>query len=233
MKRVRTPLVLFAAILASCSSTEVAKQVDTPMNDGPSAGAADEGPDRGELEHKLTVARARLELAELDRSAAEQQAATRIAKAESELEQSQAALALFREAHMPQRIAREELDLQTTKDRAQEAADELAQIEIMYKEQDLDDLTAEFVVSRGRRQAERAQTRIEIAEAAFKALTEQELPQELAKLELAVSQAEAGVAEARVRRELDTLTKGIAVTEARHTVEELAAELADLAGDGQ
>jgi hypothetical protein len=231
MQRPWTPLPLLAILLVGCAVTDT--QSAAPRTADEPAEAADPARERADLERKLAIARARLELAELEASAFEHRTAARLQQSQAEVELAQDALTLFRDGRLPQRLATERLDLQTTRDRAQEALDELAQIEIMYKEQDLDDLTAEFVVSRGRRQAERAQARIEIAEAALKVLEERELPQEVERLELAVAKAhaelEAGELDARVGRK----GKAIAVQEARHAVEEVAAKLTALEEDGQ
>ncbi len=76
---------------------------------------------------------------------------------------------------------------------------ELAQIEIMYKDQNLDGLTAEFVVSRGRRNAERAAQRIEIQEFGFARFKNHELPQEEQGLSLPVEKAASAVCTATTR----------------------------------
>ncbi len=181
-----------------------------------------------ELEQKLEVARARLSLAQLETAAFEAKHEIRLRHAGAEIDMAQAKLAQFREADAPSRLASEQLSLRTAKDRAQEAVDELAQIEIMYDEQDLDDLTAEFVVSRGRRNAERAAARIEIQEAKLKTLEERELPQEQAGLELALDKKVTGLAEIEREDEIGRGNKAIAVTEAENTITKLEAELAEL-----
>ena len=74
--------------------------------------------------------------------------------AQADVTMAEAKLATFREVDKPNRVAAQTLGLQTARDRAQEAADELAQVEIMYAEQDLNDMTREFVIQRERRAAD-------------------------------------------------------------------------------
>ena len=137
-------------------------------------------------------------------------------------------LTRHRDVDAPRRLAGEMLDLRAAKDRAQEAVDELKQIEIMYDEQDLDDMTAEFVVSRGRRNAERAEARIALQEAAFKALEERELPAQEASLGLDLQKAEAALAAAVRKGEITRRNLQLAIDEATARLEGLEADVEEL-----
>lgn len=191
-----------------------------------SAAASDEARELRNLERKLEVARTRQQKVELEQAAFEQELEGQIRHANAEVEMARARLALFRESSAPNRLASARLELQAAKDRAQEAADELAQIEIMYKDQDLDDLTAEFVVSRGRRSAARAAARIEIQEGELTALETRELPQEDKRLELELDKAIEKLGDAQREGEIGRLGQQIAATEARNEIARLEEELA-------
>ncbi len=180
------------------------------------------------LERKLEVGRARVKKVALEQSYSEEQLGTRIRHARIEVEVAEAGLARFREVDAPQELASQKLDLRSAKDRAQEAADELKQIELMYKEQDLDDLTAEFVVSRGRRSAERAAARIAIQEGKLNALETRTHPQKQRQLELAIDKAKAGLKSTEQDGELGRQGKAIALQEAENEVARLEYELAAL-----
>lgn len=221
-------LILF---LAGCASTSAKTSPAEPMGGGDSPREMptdDSGRKLDELQRKLQVAEARLEVArmELDSYTVEQEA--RVRHAEAELALAKAHLDRFREAEVPHRLASEELDLRSAKDRAQEAADELAQIEIMYKDQDLDDLTAEFVVSRGRRNAERAAARIKIMEDALAALQSRELPEEDDRLQLAVDKAMVALEKTEREGDIGRRNKEIAVKEAENSLAKIEGELAEL-----
>lgn len=223
---------VLVAFLASCAATPSAEAaVDGGAQ--PEQKKEDDLEDElRELAHELEIKKARLEIARLEEEAFAAAHETKLRHAKADVELAEARLAAFRDAESPRRLASERLDLQHARDRAQEAADELAQIQIMYEGQDLDDLTAEFVVSRGRRSAARAAARIELQERALNALEERELPQELRKLELALDRATTGLSELEREGEIAWRGKVIAVQEAEHAVQKVARELEAKQEDG-
>jgi hypothetical protein len=226
MKRAFLFPSLLVVLLSGCAST--------PENEAPSATArgkkspGKEARELDALERELGLARARLVKVELEQSFSEEQLETKIRHAKTEVGLAEAGLARFREVDGPNQLASEKLNLRTAKDRAQEAADELKQIEIMYKEQDLDDLTAEFVVSRGRRSAERAAARIAIQEGTLRALEERELPQKEQELGLALDKAISGLQNIEREGEIGRHGKAIALQEAENEIARLENELVAL-----
>ena len=176
------------------------------------------------IERKLRVAQSRLELARLKADSGAREMEDKLRKAAAEVEGAEAKLELFALTRA-NRLASSELGLRSTRDRAQEAEDELAQIEIMYKDQDLDDLTAEFVVSRGRRNAERARARIAIQEAEHQALENHELPQEQRTLSLALMNAKAALAQLSHENKIGEQSQAIALMEAEHAIAGLREEI--------
>jgi len=224
MKRtLPTFAALFLLPLLGCSSVSPR---DGKAADAKDSDVSDAGKQRKieGLERELAVARERLELSRLEQAVFSKQHEPKVRQASMEIEIAQARLARFREADKHNKLASAQLDLRTAKDRAQEAVDELAQIEIMYKEQDLDDLTAEFVVGRGRRAAERAAKRIEIQEGMLAAL-EQELAQEEKGYELAVDKATSALSKLEAEAETGMKGKAISVQEAGNEVARLEGEL--------
>lgn len=167
-----------------------------------------------ELETKLEIAAGKLEKANLDLQSAEISAEVGIARAEAELKLARERLKQFDELDMPARLAQNQLNLTRSRDRAQEAADELAQIEIMYEEQDLEDRTAEFVVSRGRRNAERQQEQIKISEKQARSLEQFTIPMERKRIELDVKSKTDALDKARRSRTSDLLSKRLSLMSA-------------------
>lgn len=230
-------LSLSTLLLAACVTSgpdETSTQREAAAL-GEAAAPASEADDAEDLarqidakERQLEIARAKLDIAKLELASQLEEQAVGLRHAEVALEMAKEKLARHQEADAPRRLASEQLDLQGAKDRAQEAADELKQIEIMYDEQDLDDLTAEFVVSRGRRNAERAEARIAIQEAAYRTLVERELPAEEASLALEVDKAKAALAAKQRAGEIAQRNREVALQEAENRVVELQAELAAL-----
>jgi len=185
------------------------------------------------LERKLGVARARLEKTRLEHELAEREHEVRVRQASASFEIAEAGLSRFREADAPNELARLRLDLRSARDRAQEAAEELAQIEIMYAEQDLDDLTAEFVVSRGRRAAERAAARIEIDESRLQSVEQREHPVKLRELTMAVEKAAHEREKLDMEGEIASRGRAIALQEAEAEIVRLEQELADLRNEAK
>ena len=190
-----------------------------------SAGADEVSQEIIKLEQRHDLAQARLEIARLEQQSYEDELETKLRHARTELELATSRLARFQDVQAPQRLAEGRLDLQGVRDRAQEAADELAQIEIMYEEQDLNDKTAEFVVSRGKRRAQRAKERIELQETALRSLEERELPDEEKRMTLEVDRAKAGLAAAERDGEIGRRRKMISVREAENEVKNVEHDL--------
>jgi len=221
-------LPLFCVLFVGCASAPAGDDI-VPVNEAPTEVEEVEEVDPQELEkleRKLGLAHARLQMKEMEVAAFDQKHASDMSFADAAIDMAETRLVTFREADAPSRRASEELDLTRARDRAQEAMDELAQIQIMYEGQDLDDLTAEFVVSRGRRQAERAQAAIAIQEAAFKALTERKLPLEESELELALERARADRRKTELDGEIGRRRQAIAIREAQHGIMDLEQDIA-------
>ena len=200
--RVALRALLAAAALSGCNTVRSEKEdvVATPAAMDPPKGAPAEKEDpaakRRSLERKLAIARAKLDHARMEVEA--QQAASEAAldQARREEEIAQAKAAQFEKFDAPNRIARAELTLLRAKDRADEAAEELQQIEIMYSDQDLADKTAEFVSNRGKRNAERSRAQIAIEERGLESLRGQEIPREGRQLQLDPDRPVSAVAKA-------------------------------------
>jgi hypothetical protein len=218
-------LAIATLALAACAAPSVREGPPAGAG-GAQAAAESDAREIAGLERKLEIARARLAVAQLEAAAYDQAQAAQTRHVAAEVKLAEASLARFVEADLPNRLAGAKLDLQGAKDRAQEAADELAQIKIMYAEQDLDDLTAEFVVSRGERSAARAVERLAIQEKALVALEQRELPQERQRLELALDKAGAGASEREREAEIGRHKQRIAVREAENEIVRLEGELA-------
>ena len=233
MRHVRTFLPITIVFLSACAAPIVDdSESAVALVEAAPAQEEDDGEERAReiasLERKLEVARARLQVARLEASSYDHQQEASMRHGKAEVKLAEAGLARFAEADKPNRLASAKLNLQTAKDRAKEAAEELAQIEIMYKDQDLDDLTAEFVVSRGRRNAARAAARIAIQEGEVSALEERELPQEERRLALALDKASAGLGGSERDAEIGRRKQAISVQEAENEIVRLEADLAAL-----
>ena len=182
----------------------------------PTAVAGDDAK-RQAADRKIELAERRAHAAELALVDAEQERESNVALAERDLELARAERKRFEKFERPRRIMESELALQRAEDSAKEAADELAQIEIMYKDQDLDDLTAEFVIARGKRNAARRRHELKLKERALEELMTQ-LDIESARKALEVDRKDAAMQKAVRSGRADILNKELALAEAQAKV---------------
>ncbi|MFG0318917.1 MAG: hypothetical protein ACF8XB_16715 [Planctomycetota bacterium JB042] len=194
----------------------------------PAARAGDEAPPPNvrHLRHDLAVAEQKLAQAKVDAEVSRLSALAGVEHAATELELAKARLEDFVELDAVHRRTKAELELRQVKDRATEAADELKQIELMYREQDLNDLTAEFVVARGRRNAERASARIDLQASEFDALVNHTLPLERKKLALDLDRKRFALEKAKLEAQSGELGREIALMKAREEVVRLREKIA-------
>jgi len=236
-------VMMLVAGLSGCSTTkpDVAESPgavkDAVMQEtkAPEAAKKEEKEDKEDLaanmrglKRKLTIAKAKYEHAMLEMRAQERASMESIAYAGKDLELAEAKLKQFKEFDALNKMASAKLSLQRAKDSAAEAAEELKQIEIMYEEQDLEDMTAEFVISRGKRNAERQKQSLLIQERAYQALTDFEIPREVDALELEVEKKKNALEKAKVSADSNTLQKRIAIMSAEAGIEDLEDQLIKL-----
>ncbi len=183
---------------------------------------------RTELNQRLAIAQLKLEKAKMDVADQETDASDRLRQATEELELARARLTQFETLDSPARLAEARLSLRSVKDRKQEADEELAQIEIMYEAQDLDDKTSEYVVARGRRNAERMAESVAIQEKETESLEQHTLPQELRKLKLEVDRKNTALEKTQRDAKGEKLSRQIALESAHAEVSKIQQELKDL-----
>jgi len=183
---------------------------------------------RGELIHKLEIAEASLDQMEMEHESRERDVKETAENAEKELELAAEKLARFKEFDAPNRIARAELTLKNMRDAAEEAKEELKQLELMYEEQDLEDKTREFVINRGKRNLERRKQSLAIEERGLVSLKEHEIPSELASIELDTAKKEYALGKARLGIKIEGLKMKVEMMKIRGEIEKVKEELAGL-----
>ncbi|MBU0755579.1 MAG: hypothetical protein KJ645_10605 [Planctomycetes bacterium] len=216
-----TVLVLF--FMAGCAAVKT-----EPAEKPSKATENSDARKKTEMERKLVLAEKKLEVAK--ESLALQEISSMNAKtfAEYDLKMAETNLEQFEKIDGPNKIAKAELSLQRSIDAAQEAEEELKQLEIMYKDQDLEDMTAEFVINRGKRRSERTQAQLAIEREELRSLTEYEVPRELKMKAQEVEKKKTALAEAERSAANTLLQKNIAVMEAEAAIVAIKDELAEL-----
>lgn len=213
---------------------------EVEQEDGPSSDArgADEGEEREKgdedkerrkLDQDLDTARQRLELARLETQQARIEAQQEVASAELALAKAEADLAHFVSEEKPRRLRAGELSLQDSQDSVRETEEELAQLQMMYGEEELADATAEIVLSRTKRRLERARVRLQLEERELAALREHELPWEQKDKEAALAEARVKLESARLSAQASEMQRRLEEQEAQQEIEELEEKIRESA----
>jgi HlyD family secretion protein len=181
---------------------------------------------RAALEREFPIAREKLENArrELTDQAVDSQATA--AKLQKELQLAKTKLETFEKREAPAKTAKAQFDLQGAKDNNDNEREELEQLELMYKEQDLADKTREIVIRRAKRALERAQQRLALQQEEFGILTERTLPQERDKLTLDVEEKQREIARAERAAQKAAGDKKVAVMAAEAEIKRIETETA-------
>ena len=222
-------LPLCLASLIGCSTLETQGSEPAPPAQKKKD---DDGSEKRSLEHKLEVATLRMKQAKMEADTATEKTRVALDLAREELTLAEGKLAQFRDVDMPNSIAKTELSLKRAMDSTQEAAEELKQLEIMYNEQDLEDMTSEFVINRGKRRAERAQLSLAIQQSEFASLKDHSMPRELLSRELDVIRKTSAVRSAEADSKASELKHKIALLKAEFELAELQEKLDKLAEKG-
>jgi hypothetical protein len=188
---------------------------------------------RAALERELPIAREKLIKAQKDLSDQDLDAQGAAVKLQKDLGLAKIKLETFEKREMPAKIAKAQLDLQNSRDGLDNSQEELEQLEIMYKEQDLADKTREIVIRRAKRDLERARQRLGLQEAEATLLTERTLPQDREKLALDVEEKEREIARAERAAQKATLEKRIALMAAESDIKRIEAEMAAFKGEAK
>jgi hypothetical protein len=177
------------------------------------------------LERDLDIARQKLVKAQLAGEHAQIQNRVAVAEAERELELEQRRMAAFKDRSAPNRIERSRLGLIRAEDRVKEAEEELAQLELMYAEEDFADQTKEIVLERGRRRLGRSRRDVELRKEDHAILTEETIPTEQREHELKVEKKNEVLDKARRDAETSALDNQIGIISAAAEVARLEAEI--------
>ena len=157
----------------------------------------------------------------LEQESAVAQEAVALEAADRERRQAAEDLQRWRAEERPRREAEDALDLQVSADNLLETAEELKQLEMMYKEQDLADKTREIVLRRNHRRVEREKEELALAEHDLVKLEQHTLPRERARLALAVDEKTRALETAQRTAEIALLGKQLALEEARAALAKL------------
>jgi len=137
----------------------------------------------------------------------------------------------FNEVEEPRRLAESALELRGSADGLLETREELAQLEMMYKESDLGDATAEIVLSRTRRRLQRAEEGHQLREQRAAELKTITLPREREKLALELAAKTVALENARRAAEQGRMQREQVLRDLDFDARKQVRELEDIARD--
>lgn len=230
-------IVPFAATLlcaAGCSFGEVSDQKGPGAPSPASAGSkAPLTPEQEEAMQKsddaayqLEIATTRLERAKMDAEQQQVDSALAIAKAKLDLALATKARDHYVNVEMPAKRARAELDLTQMKDNLTDQEEELTQLELMYKGDDLGDKTKEIVIARTKRRLERVKASVALQTKDLDDLVNVQQPEQKEKLDNAVKDKESDLQKAESTAKSSAMDKQLAVKAQTMEVEKQKREFA-------
>jgi hypothetical protein len=215
--RLLVPAAAALLLTAGClSSRDGSKEAANPAGGAGAPASAAEAKEEAkqkaeDASFQLQMASARFDRAKMDVEQQNFESSLATTKAKLELSLAQKALDHYVKVEMPAKRARAELDLTQTKDYVTEQEEELAQLELMYKADDLGDKTKEIVLARSKRRLDRAQKSIALQAKDLDDLVTVQQPEQREKLENAVKEHEADLQRAEVAAKTGQVDKELAL----------------------
>ena len=233
-------LAVVAMLSAGCAgpSSTAAPEPEAAQPAQPAAAAKPASPTaderkgwQKELQQKqreLTYARAEMTTQDLDRQLRLIGAEQALAKADAGKEKAGRSLTLFLEQERPAALAERQLNIDQMIYRAEEAKDELAELEAMYDKDEFAKTTKELVLKRSRRQLEVADRRLKLARDEQQLEAAHRLPQRERDLRQELQEAETGHRRAAMELEKARLEAELAVRKAKDRIADLDRDIAEL-----
>jgi len=217
--RLLVPIAATLLCAAGCTSGEVSGQKEPGSAPNAPAGAPppmtpaqEEAVQKAdEAAWQLEIATTKLERAKMDAEQGQIESALAVAKAKLELSLAQKALDHYVSVEMVQKRARGELELTQMKDSLTEQEEELAQLELMYKGDDLADKTKEIVIARTKRRLERVKASLALQTKELEDQLTVQQPEQKEKLENAVKDKQADLDRAESTAKSSAIDKQLAV----------------------
>lgn len=183
---------------------------------------------RKRLQRELEMAGIRHEKQAMSHEFQTRAALTTLERTRSELEVAVRRLDNLTKESIPTRLARTELSLQYAQDGVKEAEEELTQLEMMYKEEQLADQTKEIVLERSRRRLDRSRRSLTLSTAETKNMREFAIPLEIRDAEQAVDAKKREVEKLEFDQRTAEIDQKLALLSAEAEMERLRHELEDL-----
>jgi hypothetical protein len=241
MRRTHLLSSCVAFLLAACAATAPEPEAQAPGAPPPKSADADKAEQQKKAEEKkqrekelaqkrreLEYAKVSVQTAGIDRQVRSMSVDTAVARAQLELDKHKRELDLFLTQHKPREMEERRIGLDHQIYRAEEAKEELAELEAMYKEDEFARSTKELVVKRGRRQMEMADRSLAVGKKEFELFERHTLTERERDLKQKVKDAEQELEKARLEHQKAQLEMGVQQRQADDRVGDLQRDIEEL-----
>ncbi len=184
--------------------------------------------DLQQKQRDLDYAKIAVQTAGLDRQVRMMGAEASVQKSQRELDKEKRELELFLGKHRPRELEEHQISLDHQIHRAEEAKEELAELEAMYKEDEFARSTKELVIRRGRRNAEMADRSLAVARQEMELFEKTTLAERERALRDKVKDAELELEKSRLEMEKAKLEVDVQQRQADDKVKDLQRDIEEL-----
>jgi hypothetical protein len=177
---------------------------------------------------ELEYARIGLETAAIERQVRTLTVENLLQSARIDLEKAKRELELFLKSTKPHELEEHQIQMDSQTYRAEEAKDEQAELESMYKDDEFAKKTKELVLRRGRRQVELADRSLAVARKEFEVLEQHTLPERERELRRKVETAELDLKKADLEQRKAALELDVQKRQAEDKLKDLEQDVKEL-----
>lgn len=236
------PLSLSCLILLACAGSPPAAPSPAsaagavPASQAPAAAAKEQqAEERATLEQdlrqkqrELDYARVEVRTGEIDQRVRLMGAEMAVVRARQDLELARRDLELFRTAQRPKELEERRIGLDRQAASAEEAKDELGQLEAMYQEEEFAKATKELVLKRSRTRLALAERDLAVGRRELELLEQHTLPDKERELQRKVEDAEQAAAKAALELDKARMETDLAARKLRDRMADLERDIAEL-----
>ena len=226
-------LLPFAGGCSTSANVEVQKPASSGVDDKAEADKKSEEQkqrqkDLQQKQRELEYAKVSVQTAAIDRQVRMMAVEAGVQKAQREIDKEKRELDLFLGKHRPRELEEHQISLDHQIHRAEEAKEELAELEAMYKEDEFARTTKELVIRRGRRSAEMADRSLAVARQEMELFEKTTLVERERDLRDKVKDAELELEKSRLEMEKAKLEVDVQQRQADDKVRDLQRDIEEL-----
>lgn len=176
----------------------------------------------------LDYAKIAVQTAAIDRQVRQMSVEAAAARSQIEVDKQKRELDLFLQQHKPRELEEHRIALDYQIHRAEEAKEELAELEAMYKDDEFARATKELVIRRGRRQMEMADRNLAVGQKEFEVFEKHTLAERERELRQKLKDAEVELDKARLEHQKAQIELDVQQRQADDKVKDLMRDIEEL-----